>query len=188
MHNNSGKNVKYMIVLILLWEQLLNLDHEKLGKVMESLKEYEPCTSYTCTQSSCNFILVIRTRCDLRFQLALRAGHEKDEETADTVGCCSLRVEHISKCIDELSVVFLWFIINFCVFQSQRFQTVFDVTNVPTSKQQHFFFKLDLACFEFVVFVSKQMICFKKLIASFLFRTARRVGRQGECCRVWFPW
>jgi DNA topoisomerase-1 len=30
-------------------------------------------------------------------QLALRAGNEKEEgETADTVGCCSLRVEHIS--------------------------------------------------------------------------------------------
>lgn len=30
------------------------------------------------------------------FQLALRAGNEKEEgETADTVGCCSLRVEHI---------------------------------------------------------------------------------------------
>jgi len=30
-------------------------------------------------------------------QLALRAGNEKDgDETADTVGCCSLRVEHIS--------------------------------------------------------------------------------------------
>lgn len=30
-------------------------------------------------------------------KLALRAGHEKEEgEAADTVGCCSLRVEHIS--------------------------------------------------------------------------------------------
>lgn len=30
-------------------------------------------------------------------QLALRAGNEKEEgETADTVGCCSLRVEHIT--------------------------------------------------------------------------------------------
>ncbi|XP_054715784.1 DNA topoisomerase I, mitochondrial-like [Uloborus diversus] len=29
-------------------------------------------------------------------KLALRAGNEKDEETADTVGCCSLRVEHIT--------------------------------------------------------------------------------------------
>ncbi|KAF1743368.1 hypothetical protein MXB_3442 [Myxobolus squamalis] len=30
-------------------------------------------------------------------RLALRAGHEKEDgESADTVGCCSLRVEHIS--------------------------------------------------------------------------------------------
>ncbi|XP_077074719.1 DNA topoisomerase I, mitochondrial isoform X3 [Siphateles boraxobius] len=29
-------------------------------------------------------------------KLALRAGNEKDDESADTVGCCSLRVEHIS--------------------------------------------------------------------------------------------
>jgi len=28
--------------------------------------------------------------------LALRAGNEKDEDQADTVGCCSLRVEHIT--------------------------------------------------------------------------------------------
>nr|CAG4635319.1 EOG090X0296 [Artemia franciscana] len=32
-------------------------------------------------------------------KLALRAGNEKDEDQADTVGCCSLRVEHIS--LDE---------------------------------------------------------------------------------------
>ena len=32
-------------------------------------------------------------------KLALRAGNEKDtDEAADTVGCCSLRVEHISEC------------------------------------------------------------------------------------------
>lgn len=29
-------------------------------------------------------------------RLALRAGHEKDDDSADTVGCCSLRVEHIT--------------------------------------------------------------------------------------------
>lgn len=28
--------------------------------------------------------------------LALRAGNEKGEDEADTVGCCSLRVEHLS--------------------------------------------------------------------------------------------
>lgn len=35
-------------------------------------------------------------------KLALRAGNEKDaDEQADTVGCCSLRVEHI-KLHDEI--------------------------------------------------------------------------------------
>lgn len=29
-------------------------------------------------------------------KLALRAGNEKDEDQADTVGCCSLRVEHVA--------------------------------------------------------------------------------------------
>ncbi len=29
-------------------------------------------------------------------KLALRAGNEKDDDQADTVGCCSLRVEHIT--------------------------------------------------------------------------------------------
>uniref|UniRef100_A0A1I8M5L5 DNA topoisomerase I n=1 Tax=Musca domestica TaxID=7370 RepID=A0A1I8M5L5_MUSDO len=29
-------------------------------------------------------------------KLALRAGNEKDEDQADTVGCCSLRVEHVT--------------------------------------------------------------------------------------------
>jgi len=28
-------------------------------------------------------------------KLALRVGNEKDENEADTVGCCSLRVEHV---------------------------------------------------------------------------------------------
>ncbi|XP_037084651.1 DNA topoisomerase I, mitochondrial-like isoform X1 [Pollicipes pollicipes] len=35
-------------------------------------------------------------------KLALRAGNEKDEDQADTVGCCSLRVEHI-KLEEELN-------------------------------------------------------------------------------------
>jgi DNA topoisomerase-1 len=28
-------------------------------------------------------------------KLALRVGNDKDEDEADTVGCCSLRVEHL---------------------------------------------------------------------------------------------
>lgn len=34
--------------------------------------------------------------------MALRAGNEKDEDEADTVGCCSLRYEHI-KLHEELN-------------------------------------------------------------------------------------
>ena len=32
----------------------------------------------------------------LKSTLLCRAGNEKDEDQADTVGCCSLRVEHIT--------------------------------------------------------------------------------------------
>jgi DNA topoisomerase-1 len=36
--------------------------------------------------------------------LALRAGNEKDDDEADTVGCCSLRVEHVKlhKHVEEI--------------------------------------------------------------------------------------
>lgn len=34
-------------------------------------------------------------------KLALRAGNDKDEDEADTVGCCSLRVEHLKLLSDN---------------------------------------------------------------------------------------
>ena len=40
--------------------------------------------------------------CFFFLKLALRAGNEKVDESADTVGCCSLRVEHI-KLHEELN-------------------------------------------------------------------------------------
>lgn len=41
-------------------------------------------------------------------KLALRAGNEKDkDESADTVGCCSLRVEHIKTYKDEEKKLFV---------------------------------------------------------------------------------
>ena len=40
MHFNAGKYVKSMIGLILRREQLLNLGHGKLGKVMESFGKF----------------------------------------------------------------------------------------------------------------------------------------------------
>ena len=41
-------------------------------------------------------------------KLALRAGNEKDDDEADTVGCCSLRVEHISKSNVIWSLGYFW--------------------------------------------------------------------------------
>lgn len=34
-------------------------------------------------------------------KLALRVGNEKGEDEADTVGCCSLRVEHVRFEVDS---------------------------------------------------------------------------------------
>ena len=34
-------------------------------------------------------------------KLALRCGNEKDDDEADTVGCCSLRVQHIQILTDN---------------------------------------------------------------------------------------
>eukprot|EP01116_Phalansterium_solitarium_P017919 TRINITY_DN4560_c0_g2_i1.p1 TRINITY_DN4560_c0_g2~~TRINITY_DN4560_c0_g2_i1.p1 ORF type:complete len:884 (-),score=373.03 TRINITY_DN4560_c0_g2_i1:328-2979(-) len=48
--------------------------------------------------------------------LALRVGNEKDEDEADTVGCCSLRVEHI-KLVDPCTVEF-----DFLGKDSMRYQ------------------------------------------------------------------
>lgn len=39
-------------------------------------------------------------------RLALRVGGEKDDDEADTVGCCSLRVEHLTFVEDALSCEF----------------------------------------------------------------------------------
>lgn len=63
-------------------------------------------------------------------KLALRAGHEKEEgETADTVGCCSLRVEHIKlhKELDDQENVVEF---DFLGKDSIRYQN-----NVPVEKR-----------------------------------------------------
>lgn len=41
-------------------------------------------------------------------KLALRVGNEKGDDEADTVGCCSLRVEHVSfEQEDQITLDFL---------------------------------------------------------------------------------
>lgn len=54
-------------------------------------------------------------------KLALRVGNEKNEEEADTVGCCSLRVEHI-KLIEPRSVEF-----DFLGKDSMRYHEIVEV-------------------------------------------------------------
>lgn len=53
-------------------------------------------------------VMMIRQRATVMWlidKLALRAGNEKGEDEADTVGCCSLRYEHIRLEEDECEVV-----------------------------------------------------------------------------------
>ena len=55
-------------------------------------------------------------------KLALRVGNEKGEDEADTVGCCSLRVEHISLEDGENKVTF-----DFLGKDSMRYHNTVDV-------------------------------------------------------------
>lgn len=62
-------------------------------------RDKEPSTNLSLVaRGQCLFLYVMTTLYGIYYlQLALRAGNEKEEgETADTVGCCSLRVEHIN--------------------------------------------------------------------------------------------
>ncbi|TQD84575.1 hypothetical protein C1H46_029865 [Malus baccata] len=61
-------------------------------------------------------------------KLALRAGNEKGEEEADTVGCCTLKVEHV-KAIAPNSLEF-----NFLGKDSIRYQNTVEV-EVPVYKE-----------------------------------------------------
>lgn len=56
-------------------------------------------------------------------QLALRVGNEKGEDEADTVGTCSLRVEHISLKDGENKITF-----DFLGKDSMRYYNTVDVT------------------------------------------------------------
>ena len=57
-------------------------------------------------------------------KLALRVGNEKNEDEADTVGCCSLRVEHVSIKPDKDVIVF-----DFLGKDSMRYYNEVEVPN-----------------------------------------------------------
>lgn len=55
-------------------------------------------------------------------KLALRVGNEKGEDEADTVGCCSLRVEHVSVHDTQPKIIF-----DFLGKDSMRYYNEVDV-------------------------------------------------------------
>ncbi|EAS05059.2 DNA topoisomerase I (macronuclear) [Tetrahymena thermophila SB210] len=65
-------------------------------------------------------------------KLALRVGNEKSEEEADTVGCCSLRVEHI-QVIEDTQIGF-----DFLGKDSMRYQNTVKVTEIVWKNMQSF--------------------------------------------------
>jgi DNA topoisomerase-1 len=64
--------------------------------------------------------------------LALRVGNEKDEEEADTVGCCSLRVEHVTL-IEPDTIKF-----DFLGKDSMRYQNTVKVTELILKNMKKF--------------------------------------------------
>lgn len=72
-------------------------DFQKYEKARELKKHVEKIRK-SYTEDFTNREMAIRQRAVALYfidRLALRAGNEKDDEQADTVGCCSLRLEHI---------------------------------------------------------------------------------------------
>lgn len=78
-------------------------DFQKYEKARE-LKKYVEKIRKNYTEDFSAREMAIRQRAVALYfidRLALRAGNEKDEEQADTVGCCSLRLEHIKLSVED---------------------------------------------------------------------------------------
>jgi len=76
----------------------------KLKKHIQKIREKyttEMSSNEVATRQRATAIYVID-------HLALRVGNEKDEDQADTVGCCSLRVEHVK--LKEKNILYLKFL------------------------------------------------------------------------------
>lgn len=77
-------------------------DFQKYEKARE-LKKYVDVIRKNYTEDFSAREMATRQRAVALYfidRLALRAGNEKDEEQADTVGCCSLRLEHIKLSVE----------------------------------------------------------------------------------------
>lgn len=79
-------------------------DFQKYEKARE-LKKYVEKIRKNYTEDFSAREMAIRQRAVALYfidRLALRAGNEKDEDQADTVGCCSLRLEHLKMSVEEV--------------------------------------------------------------------------------------
>jgi DNA topoisomerase-1 len=77
-------------------------DYQKYEKARE-LKQHVDLIRKNYTEDFSAREMSIRQRAVALYfidRLALRAGNEKDEEQADTVGCCSLRLEHLKLSVE----------------------------------------------------------------------------------------
>ena len=93
---NVNNNIKY--VLFAANSSLKGIsDYKKFEKARE-LKKHIDKIRETYTRELKDQMMVTRQRATAMWlidRLALRAGNEKGEDEADTVGCCSLRYEHV---------------------------------------------------------------------------------------------
>ena len=98
-------------------------DKKKYEKARRLKKEIQKIrTNYTSAMESKNIVDNQLGVCTyLIDKLALRVGNEKGEDEADTVGCCSLRVEHIR--IEENNQITL----DFLGKDSMRYLNTVDV-------------------------------------------------------------
>jgi DNA topoisomerase-1 len=92
-------------------------------------------------------------------KLALRAGNEKGEDEADTVGCCSLRYEHVT--LEPPSTVLFDFLgkdsiryVNSVQVDSQVFKNIKIFKRDPKKEGDHLFDRVDVrrwACVSFLL-------------------------------------
>lgn len=98
---NIMSNVKYVMLNPSSKAKSMK-DYQKYEKARELKKHAERIRKNYTEDFSAREMAIRQRAVALYFidRLALRAGNEKDEEQADTVGCCSLRLEHLKLSVE----------------------------------------------------------------------------------------
>lgn len=99
---NIMSNVKYVMLNPSSKAKSMK-DFQKYEKARELKKHIDSIRTNYTQEFSAREMATRQRAVALYFidRLALRAGNEKDEEQADTVGCCSLRLEHIKLSVES---------------------------------------------------------------------------------------